>query len=98
MYLIRAVPEHGAGWRESVEMALTGAAFGVVTTVWLARAPLAHLAQRADAEVLIGELTDFGVRCVAAAEDLPEKVPAGVEALDATALAGLGRDRPLVVL
>lgn len=79
-------------------MALTGAAFGVATTVWLGRAPLAHLARRADAEALIGELTGFGVRCVAAADDLPGPAPAGLEALDGTTLAGLGRDNPLVVL
>ena len=34
LYLVRHAPGRGGGWRESVDMALTGAAFGVATLVW----------------------------------------------------------------
>lgn len=88
LYLIRATPGQSAHWREALEMALTGAAFGVSTTVWLGPAPLMHLARREDAGVVLAELGDFGVRCVALQDDLLAPLP-GVEALDCTALAQL---------
>lgn len=71
-----------------MELALTGAAFGVPTTVWLTGAPLAHLARREDGAALLAELTGFGVRCVAARDDLSAPL-AGVAPLDAPALAAL---------
>lgn len=92
LYLLRSAPGHDADWREAVEMALTGAAFGVATTVWLGPAPLAQLARRADANQMLGELTGFGVRCVAAQRDLPptpNTALADVEALDDEALGSL---------
>ncbi len=79
-------------------MALTCAAFGLATTVWLDAAPLAQLARRRDGEALIAELTAFGVRCVAAAENLPAGL-SGVESLEADALRALrAGETPLVVL
>lgn len=106
LYLIRAVPDQGAGWREAVEMALTGAAFGIDTTVWLARAPLVHLSRRTDADDPISELADFGVRCVAARADLPaalseasctKPTPKGIELLSSDDLAALHQTHQLIV-
>lgn len=92
------MPDHDNGWREAVEMALTSAAFGLATTVWLGTAPLAQLARRRDGNALIGELIDFGVRCVAASEDLPGELR-GVEALGTDQLMALrAGNTPLVVL
>lgn len=79
-------------------MALTCAAFGLATTVWLDAAPLVQLARRRDGDALIAELTAFGIRCVAASEDLPAGL-SGVEALEASDLLALrAGDTPLVVL
>lgn len=98
LYIITQPPGGDAGWREAVEIALTGAAFGLPTVVWLLRAPLITLARRADAAELIAELTDFGIRCVASQTDLADAI-AGVEALDNDALAALrARASQVVVL
>lgn len=98
LYLLQNAPAHHAKWREAVEMALTGAAFGVTTTIWLGPAPLEQLSRRADAGQLLGELTDFGVHCVALQSPLLETL-SGVEGLDVEGLAGLrARTDQLVVL
>lgn len=97
LYLLRQAPGRGGGWRESVDMALTGAAFGVTTLVWFQAAPLKVLARRADASDLLAELTGFGVRCVARRDDLPEGL-GGIEGLDDTELHELRRGAAQMVI
>ena len=77
-------------------MALTGAAFGLPTVVWLQRSPMLTLSHRADADDLVAELTAFGVRCVAAA-GLDITVP-GVETLQPDALSALRAEAAQVVV
>ncbi|MFT6600165.1 MAG: hypothetical protein ACJATD_001014 [Alloalcanivorax sp.] len=97
LYLVRHAPGRGGGWRETVDMALTGAAFGVTTLVWFQAAPLKVLARRADHADLLAELTGFGVRCVARRDDLPDGLT-GIEGLDDTELHGLRRHAAQMVL
>lgn len=98
LYIVTQPPGGDAGWREALEIALTSAAFGLPTAVWLLRAPLNTLARRADAAALIAELTGFGIRCVASRSDLTD-VMEGVEPLDNDALAALrARAAQVVVL
>ncbi|ASK33879.1 hypothetical protein CEK62_05510 [Alcanivorax sp. N3-2A] len=96
LYLINQPPGGDAGWREAVEMALTGAAFGQPTVVWLQRVPMLTLSRRADAAELIAELAGFGVRCVAD-DGLDVTVP-GVEALQPEALSALRAEAAQVVV
>lgn len=72
-------------------MALTGAAFGVETLLWLDTVPLKVLARRADHGEILTEINDFGIRCVARQEDLPSEL-SGVEGLPSNALLALRRD------
>ncbi|MBG12146.1 MAG: hypothetical protein ABJQ98_10420 [Alloalcanivorax venustensis] len=97
LYLVRHAPGRGGGWRESVDMALTGAAFGVTTLVWFEAAPLKVLARRADHGDLLAELTGFGVRCVARRDDLPAGLD-GIEGLDDSALHGLRHSAAQLVI
>lgn len=98
LYILTRPPGGDAAWREAVEIALTGAAFGLPTVVWLLCAPLHTLARRADAAALIAELTGFGIRCVASRHDLAD-IMEGVEPLDNDALAALrARAAQVVVL
>jgi len=97
LFVVRQPPGRGAGWRETIDMALTGAAFGVDTLMWLEATPLKVLARRADHGQLLAELSGFGIRCVARQEDLPAGLP-GIEGLDSAALHTLRRHASQMVI
>tara|TARA_A100001391_G_scaffold899_2_gene1293 strand:- start:6885 stop:7199 length:315 start_codon:yes stop_codon:yes gene_type:complete len=98
LYLIQGVPGRDGRWRESVEMALTGAAFALPTRVWLAPEVVAVLARRADGGELLAELTGFGVTCVADRAHQQDGAPAAIQWLDRTALAALRDDAERVIV
>ncbi|MFC6330421.1 hypothetical protein [Alloalcanivorax gelatiniphagus] len=98
LYLIQGVPGRDGRWRESVEMALTDAAFALPTRVWLAPEVVAVLARRADGGELLAELTGFGVTCVADRAHQQDGAPAAIQWLDRTALAALRDDAERVIV
>ncbi|MFP1684441.1 hypothetical protein ACLD0W_18175 [Alloalcanivorax sp. C16-1] len=98
LYLIQGVPGRDGRWRESVEMALTGAAFALPTRVWLSAEVVTVLARRADGDELLAELTGFGVTCVADRAHHRDGAPASIQWLDRVALATLRDDADRVIV
>lgn len=72
-------------FQETLEMLLTGAAFGQPTTLWLTDACLNQLALSPNAT--LAQLPDFGVRCVTGNQGPAAPIPA--ERLDANGLQAL---------
>ncbi|MBA4720694.1 DsrE family protein [Alloalcanivorax xenomutans] len=83
LYILHRGPRHSPDWRETQEMILTGAAFGLQSTVWITNGALRALSQLAAPQEQLQQLQAFAVRCVASAEALAEHPLEGVEPLSA---------------
>lgn len=89
LYLVHGVAGRDDRWRESVEMALTGAAFALPTRIWLGEEVVAALSGRSDGAESIAELAGFGIVCVADRRHQQRHAPAAIEWLSASELTTL---------
>ncbi|MCU5782673.1 hypothetical protein MA04_01973 [Alcanivorax balearicus MACL04] len=83
LYILHRGPRHSPDWRETQEMILTGAAFGLQCTVWFTDGVLRALDRLAAPQTQLEQLQAFAVRCVASAEALADHPLDGVEPLGA---------------
>lgn len=98
LYLIQNGPDQQHRWRESVEMALTSAAFAQPTRVWLGLDALIRLVEDTEADEYLTELTGFGVTCVADRAHHKDGAPAAIQWLDADALRALRENADHVIV
>ena len=85
LYIATGSAPLSSQFQETLDMLLTGAAFGQPTILWLTEASLSQL-QRAPSDAL-AQLPDFGVRCVT--DSLAPVTPVPVETLDSQSLLSL---------
>ena len=89
LYIASAAAPFSDRFQEMLDMLMTGAAFGLPTTLWLTDGCLAALAAMPDNSAL-HQLADFGVRCVASDAAQGSGIP--VESLSAHDLKRLRDD------
>lgn len=77
LYIASAAAPFSDRFQEMLDMLMTGAAFGLPTTLWLTDGCLAVLAAMPDNESL-KQLADFGVRCVVSDTAQPCRVPVDI--------------------